>query len=70
MKNSAQRIRTNHVGRLPVTSGFEETCHGAPHPGHRPAPVQMSQEDCEQLFGGGAKMLRVGDCYENRSHAA
>ena len=25
MKNSAQRIRTSHVGRLPVPSGFEET---------------------------------------------
>ena len=24
MKNSAQRIRTSHVGRLPVPSGFEE----------------------------------------------
>ena len=25
MKSSAQRIRTSHVGRLPVPSGFEET---------------------------------------------
>src|SRR6266853_882614 len=25
MKNSAQKIRTSHVGRLPVPSGFEET---------------------------------------------
>src|ERR1700757_5353604 len=25
MKNSAQRIRTSHVGRLPVPPGFEET---------------------------------------------
>src|SRR6516165_3274752 len=25
MKNSAQRIRTSHVGRLPVPSGFEKT---------------------------------------------
>src|SRR5499427_2757062 len=25
MKNTAQRIRTSHVGRLPVPSGFEET---------------------------------------------
>ena len=25
MKNSAQRIRTSHVGRLPIPSGFEET---------------------------------------------
>ena len=25
MKNSAQRIRTSHVGRLPVPAGFEET---------------------------------------------
>src|SRR6516165_7287270 len=25
MKNSAHRIRTSHVGRLPVPSGFEET---------------------------------------------
>ena len=25
MRNSAQRIRTSHVGRLPVPSGFEET---------------------------------------------
>ena len=24
MKNSAQKIRTSHVGRLPVPSGFEE----------------------------------------------
>jgi hypothetical protein len=25
MKNSVQRIRTSHVGRLPVPLGFEET---------------------------------------------
>ena len=25
MKNSAQRIRTSHVGRLPTPPGFEET---------------------------------------------
>ena len=25
MRNSAQKIRTSHVGRLPVPSGFEET---------------------------------------------
>jgi hypothetical protein len=25
MKNSAQRIRTSHVGRLPAPSGFAET---------------------------------------------
>ena len=25
MKNSAQRIRISHVGRLPIPSGFEET---------------------------------------------
>jgi hypothetical protein len=25
MKNSVQRIRTSHVGRLPVPQGFEET---------------------------------------------
>ena len=25
MKNSAQKIRTSHVGRLPVPLGFEET---------------------------------------------
>jgi methionine synthase II (cobalamin-independent) len=25
MKNSAQKIRTSHVGRLPIPSGFEET---------------------------------------------
>src|ERR1700747_1883939 len=25
MKNSAEKIRTSHVGRLPVPSGFEET---------------------------------------------
>ena len=25
MKNSAERIRTSHVGRLPVPSGFEAT---------------------------------------------
>jgi methionine synthase II (cobalamin-independent) len=25
MKNSAQRIRTSHVGRLPAPPGFEET---------------------------------------------
>jgi hypothetical protein len=25
MKNSAQKNRTSHVGRLPVPSGFEET---------------------------------------------
>ena len=25
MKNSAQKIRTSHVGRLPVPPGFEET---------------------------------------------
>ena len=25
MKNSVQKIRTSHVGRLPVPSGFEET---------------------------------------------
>jgi len=25
MKNSAQKIRTSHVGRLPVPQGFEQT---------------------------------------------
>jgi hypothetical protein len=25
MKNSAQKIRTSHVGRLPLPSGFAET---------------------------------------------
>ena len=71
-------IAMTAVGSTADLQCYRQQCRPMPHSGHCPEPVRMSQEDGEQSFEGGAKMKKsgtqpmppVGDCYENRSHAA